>query len=153
MNKFRSLVYGIVSVVMVFAGGNATADSVTNSTVGAGGYDLVSYQTGGAPVAGSGRLVATVDGVNYLFSTQGNLDTFKADQDKYLPQYGGYCAFGASMGKKFISDPNVFAVIEGKLYLNLDKKVLNVWTKDISGNIEKADVEWKTIETVPAGDL
>lgn len=153
MNKLRSLVYGVMSVFMLVAGGNAAADSVTNSTVGAGGYDLVSYHTGDTPVAGSGRLLATVDGVNYLFSTQENLDTFKADQDKYLPQYGGYCAFGASVGKKYIGDPNVFSVVEGKLYLNLDKKVQNVWNKDIPGYIETADVLWKTIEAVPASDL
>ena len=153
MSKLRSLVYGVVSVVMMFAGGNASADSVTNSTVGAGGYDLVSYHTGDQPVAGSGRLLATVDGVNYLFSSKENLATFNADQEKYLPQYGGYCAYGASVGKKFIGDPKVFSVVEGKLYLNLDKAVQNVWNNDIPGYIETADVQWKTIESVPAGDL
>lgn len=153
MKIIRSLVTGALSVLLMLSGAAAQADSVANSTVGAGGYDLVSYHTGDKPIAGSGNHVAVVGGVNYLFGTKENLDTFNANQAKYLPQYGGYCAYGASVGKKFIGDPNVWSIVDGKLYLNLDKKVQKVWNKDIPGNIEKADVQWKSIESVPASDL
>lgn len=153
MRQLRSLVFGLFGIAALVMGGAASADSVSNSTVGAGGYDLVSYHSDGGPVSGSGRFVATVDGVNYLFDSQENLDAFNADQAKYLPQYGGYCAYGASVGKKFIADPTVWAVVDGKLYLNLDEKVQKVWNKDVPGYIEQADQQWKAIEAVPASDL
>ncbi len=132
---------------------NATADFVTNSTVGAGGYDLVSYQTGKKPLPGNGNYVATIDQVNYIFANESNLKTFNKNPKKYLPQYGGYCAFGASVGKKFIGDPNVWEVVDGKLYFNLDNSIKATWVKDIPGNIKKADKNWKKIKNKPAASL
>jgi len=153
MNNIKRSILGFISVILVSLTATTSADFITNSTVGVGGYDLVSYHTGKKPLPGNGNFVATVDSVNYLFSSKKNLETFKQDTSKYLPQYGGYCAFGASVGKKFIGDPNVWEVVKGKLYFNLDNNVKSIWVKDIPGNIKKANKQWKRIKTVAAADL
>jgi hypothetical protein len=91
--------------------------------------------------------------VNYLFSSKGNAKKFRANKAKYLPAYGGYCAYGASVGKKFIGDPTVWEVVNGKLYVNLDNGIKTLWVKDIPGNIKKADKRWVDIKDVAAEDL
>ncbi len=130
-----------------------SADSVTNSVVGMQGYDLVSYHNSEKPLQGNGNHLVTIDGVNYLFTNEDNKKKFAANPKKYLPAYGGYCAYGASVGKKFIGDPTVWKVVGGKLYLNLDNNVKSIWVKDIPGNIRKANGKWNKIKDVPAGDL
>ena len=142
----------IVAFFMLFTA-SAHADFVTNSTVGAGGYDLVSFQNSEKPVLGNGHYLATVDNVNYLFSSKANLKAFNKNQAKYLPQYGGYCAYGAAVGKKFIGDPEVWKVVDDKLYFNLDNNVKAVWVEDLDENIETADKKWPKIKAVPAADL
>ncbi|MGI9290481.1 MAG: YHS domain-containing (seleno)protein [Gammaproteobacteria bacterium] len=122
------------------------AGDYANATPAVGGYDVVSYQTDGGPVRGSGHYVGGFEGVTYLFVNQANLDTFKADPVKYVPAYGGYCAFGVSVGKKFVADPEVWRVVDGTLYLNLDANIQSDWLKDIPGRIAKAEGHWPTIK-------
>ncbi|MGH1484786.1 MAG: YHS domain-containing (seleno)protein [Cellvibrionaceae bacterium] len=153
MKNIKTTILSTISAFIMIFALNASADFVTNSTVGAGGYDLVSYQTGKKPLPGNGNFVSTVDNVNYIFSNKENLDTFNKNKDKYLPQYGGYCAYGAFVGKKFIGDPNVWEVVDGKLYFNLDNNVKSVWVKDIPGHIEGANKQWKKIKNISAAEL
>lgn len=135
------------------AGAAAMADSVANSVVGLQGYDLVSYHTGSRPVQGNGNHVSAYGGVNYLFSSADNKKAFDANPAKYLPAYGGWCAFGVAVGKKFIGDPTVWEIVDGRLYLNLDNKVKGIWLRDVPGNIEKANNTWGDIKAVPASEL
>lgn len=125
----------------------------SNSVVGVAGYDLVSYQTGKKPVQGNGNHVVQHKGVNYLFSSKANAAAFTANKEKYLPGYGGYCAFGASVGKKFIGDPTVWEIVDNKLYFNLDNSIKTMWVKDIPGNLKKANKNWPKIKEVAASDL
>ncbi len=143
----------LISTFLLLMSFAASADFITNSTVGAGGYDLVSYQTDKKPLPGNGNYVATIDKVNYLFSSQENLNTFNSDTKKYLPQFGGYCAFGVSVGKKFIGDPNVWEVVDGKLYFNLDNTIKASWVKDLPGNITKGNKKWRKIKNKKASSL
>lgn len=127
-------------------GVNAHAGDFTHSTPAVSGYDVVSYQTEKRPLRGNGHFVATHDGATYLFVNQANLDAFNADPQRYAPAYGGYCAFGVSVGKKFIADPEVWRVVDGRLYLNLDARIQADWLKDVPGRIELAEANWKKIE-------
>ena len=83
--------------------------------------------------------------MTYLFINEGNRKNFERNPSKYVPAYGGYCAFGASVGKKFVGDPEVWRVVNGRLYLNLDTKIQEEWVKDVPGNILKADARWTEI--------
>lgn len=126
---------------------------VVHSTVGVQGYDLTSYHTGSKPLPGNGNHVVTHSGVNYLFANADNKKAFEGSPGKYLPAYGGYCAYGAAVGKKFIGDPNVWEVVDGQLYLNLDNKIKGIWSKDIPGNIEKANANWTQIRNKKPSEL
>ncbi|HHS8486875.1 TPA: YHS domain-containing (seleno)protein, partial [Legionella anisa] len=81
-----------------------------------------------------------------IFASKENKKTFAADPEKYLPAYGGYCAYGVAMGHKVISDPLAWKLVKGKLYLNLNKEIQGIWAKDSAGNIKKADEQWLKIK-------
>lgn len=110
------------------------------------GVDPVSYFTDQQPLPGSAELNATHQGAVYYFSSAEHREMFLADPAKYLPAYGGYCAFGAAMGKKFPGDPEVWKVVDGQLYLNINPKVQTRWSEDIPGFIEMADGQWPEIK-------
>jgi hypothetical protein len=153
MISARAFVVAAVAAFFVLGAQVARAEGVATSTVGVAGYDLVSYQTNQKPLRGNGHNVSVHDGVTYLFASAENKATFEADPAKYLPAYGGYCAFGVSVGKKFFGDPEVWRVVDDRLYLNLDAKVQDLWLADTEGKIETADKLWVEIENVPASEL
>ena len=142
-------------VVGLFANG---ASAVTNngteiSAPVMGGYDPVAYFEVGKPVQGNGYHTATYNGGTYLFATKEHKEKFSANPMKYAPQYGGYCAYGVAVGKKFYSDPNRWKIVDGKLYLNLDKKIQNTWNKDVNGYIVKANNNWIDIKHKSPSEL
>ena len=116
---------------------------------GLDGYDPVSYFTGGAPVKGTGAFAAEFHGEQYLFSSTGNRDAFLAAPQRYLPQFGGYCAYAVSIGKLAPGDPQVFKVVDGKLYLNVTRRAATLWEQDIPGNIRSAETNWPAIQKLP----
>jgi len=107
-----------------------------------GGYDAVSYFSESGPVKGSKDIALEYNGVTWLFSSQANLELFKADPTKYAPQYGGYCAWAAAQNDLAPGDPVYWKIIDGKLYLNYSAKVQSDWEKDIPGFIKKAEINW-----------
>jgi YHS domain-containing protein len=123
------------------------------STPALSGYDPVSYFTSNTATRGSGFHTAEHAGKTYLFASKANKNAFVKKPTNYLPQFGGWCAFGLSVGKKFYSDPTVFAVVDGKLYLNLDKKIQKDWNKDRTGNIKKAHSNWKKFAESKVSEL
>jgi len=117
------------------------------------GYDVVAYFEQGRPTPGSDRFAIAQDGATYRFSSQANLDAFKADPARYEPAFGGFCAYGAALGKKFDGDPRFWKIVEGRLFLNLNGDIQSKWSQDVAGNIAKADVNWRRIEHRPTGEL
>ena len=140
LNNFKSMFIAIVMLPMM-----ALAGDYSMSTTGVNGYDLVSFHTGKKPVVGNGNHLAVYNGVTYLFASDENKATFESNPAKYIPAYGGYCAYGVAVGKKFVGDPDVWKIVDGKLFLNLDTSIQAVWLEDESGNIQKADNQWRKI--------
>ena len=154
VSKFKVLLLsGAAALSFAAVPSVSMADTVANSVIGASGYDLTTFFTSEKPSKGTGHHVATVDGVDYLFTSDANKKTFEANPQKYLPAYGGYCAYGASVGKKFVADPDVYDIVDGKLYFNLDTKIRSIWSKDVAGNINKGDTNWKTIAKKKPSEL
>ena len=110
------------------------------------GYDVVAYFSESKPVKGDAKFAVNHANATYRFASQANLDTFKANPAKYEPAYGGYCAFGVSVGAKFDADPTLWKIVDGRLYLNIDPGIQANWVKDIPGNIKKAEVNWVGIK-------
>lgn len=109
------------------------------------GYDPVAYFTQSAPVEGSADHTVDWNGATWQFSSAENKSAFEADPAAYAPQYGGYCAYAVSLGGTATTSPDAWRVVDGKLYLNLNKTVQGIWSEDVPGNIAKADANWPEV--------
>ena len=112
------------------------------SGIAIGGYDPVAYFKEGKPVKGIGEFSLEWNDVTWIFSKQQNLDSFKLDPAKFAPRYGGYCAYGVSEDHKSPTDPQAWTIVDGKLYLNYNLKVKEMWNKDQAKRIMDADKNW-----------
>lgn len=117
------------------------------------GYDVVAYFQEARPVLGSDRYAVAHEGGTYRFATQANLDAFEANPSRYAPAFGGFCAYGAAVGKKFDGDPHFWRIVDGRLFLNLNAEIQEKWSADVSGNVAKADENWRRIEHRAVDDL
>ena len=97
------------------AGSSASPVAAVNTTDGLAlkGYDPVAYFTDGQPTKGADQYSFQWKGVTYRFASAENLQRFKADPDKYLPQYGGYCAYAMSLDRIADIDPHRWAIVGG----------------------------------------
>ena len=117
------------------------------------GYDVVAYFNEGKPTQGNAQFSTTHGDATYQFVSAENLEAFISDPERYLPQYGGYCAFGTSLGKKFDGDPMSWKIVDGKLYINSGEKAHSLWLKDVPGKIQQADTNWPEIKSKTAAEL
>jgi YHS domain-containing protein len=117
------------------------------------GFDPVAYFTEGKPAVGNSKFVGTHAGAAYYFASQANLDLFKANPAKYAPQYGGYCAYGVSVGKKFDGAPQYWKIVEGKLYVNLNADIAEKFNADVPGALKNAEGKWPAIQDKAPGAL
>lgn len=140
---------GVIAVTAAANAGTDTNVSAGLTTKGPGlaahGYDVVGYFTQNQPIIGNAGHSTVYKDATYRFASAENLRAFEADPAKYAPQYGGYCAYGVSVGAKFDGDPRLWKVVDGKLYFNLNEDIQNLWLKDVPGNIESGDDNWAEI--------
>jgi len=113
------------------------------------GYDPVAYFELGKPTPGLMPLRHEFRGSVFLFASEANQKKFAADPEKYAPQYGGFCALGTANGYKVKTEPDAFKVVDGKLYLNYNRKVLDMWTQDQAGYISRANKNWPEVSKMP----
>jgi YHS domain-containing protein len=107
----------VLFALAFFAGLPAHAQSTVEPAPALRGMDLVSYFQPGGPVKGQSAFRHDFDGARYLFSSAQNRAAFAADPDRYMPQFAGLCTSGLSKGFIGESDPNVWKIFDGKLYL------------------------------------
>lgn len=127
--------------------------SDANMNIAINGYDPVAYHTVGAPTKGSAEFKAEFKGALYKFSSAENLAAFEADPMKYAPAFGGWCAVGASKGKKIPTQAEFFQVVDGQQYLNSSSGAHNRFLGDTPGTISMANENWTEIMSTPASDL
>lgn len=126
---------------------------IDDHNVAINGYDAVSYFTDNKPVKGSEKYKVTFDNAIFHFSSQKHKELFKKNPMKYMPQYGGYCAFGmAAKNMKIPTNPETFEVVDGKLFLFFNDKykgkIMNtkpMWDKDEKKMQKMADANWGNI--------
>ncbi|MGQ3892868.1 YHS domain-containing (seleno)protein [Legionella sp. CNM-4043-24] len=153
LTKFAIRFFWVFAASCLMVQSIAFSSTVPAFATAVQGYDVTGYFTENKPVKGNGDHVVIIDGVYYLFSSEKSKALFKANPDKYIPQYGGWCAFATSIGKKIASDPLAWKIVDGKLYLNLNERVQKIWAKDIPGYIKKADANWLKIKDINPDDL
>jgi YHS domain-containing protein len=106
------------------------------------GFDPVAYFNDGNAVQGSIEIAYDWKGATWHFASENNRDLFMRSPEMYAPQYGGYCSWAVSHGYTAKGDPEAWKIVDGKLYLNYNKDVREMWSQDIGGNIKKGDENW-----------
>lgn len=126
------------------------ANNIDNSNIALQGYSPVSYLDLGLAQQGNKNYKSEYQKVVYYFTSAEQKATFDKNPSKYLPQYGGYCAFGVYAGAKFRVDPNKFIVKDGKYYLYLNNVELDAKQLWLAENNHKklkgaADKNWSKL--------
>ena len=112
------------------------------SKVALGGYDPVAFFTDSKPVNGSPFISGEFQGATYFFISEEHKQLFSAKPESYVPQFGGFCAFGASLDKLLPVDISTWLVRDGKLYLNLNPEIRKQFDKDTDAILAKARANW-----------
>jgi hypothetical protein len=139
-----------LSIVLLLStgfGGTAAAKSPTDA-LAIKGYDSVAYFKDSKAIKGSESFTFPWHNMTWYFSSKENRDLFAASPEKYAPQYDGYCAWAMTEYRKAITDPEVWKIVDGKLYLNCSRSAFEKWSRDIPGNIKKADENWSKMAAV-----
>lgn len=144
MQKILLAVYILITSSMAVYGQQPVIFQTRGKAIN--GYDVVAYYNAGQPVKGNDSLSFQWSNSTWLFSSPANLELFRQNPEKYAPQYGGYCAYGTAGGYKAPTQPDAWAIVNGKLYFNYNLKVKASWDKDQAGYISKADTNWPLIK-------
>lgn len=118
----------------------------SKDSIAINGYDPVAYFVQQEALPGSDQFQYSWSGSKWKFISQENLDKFKAHPSDFAPQYGGYCAYGASENHLSPTDPKAWTIVKGKLYLNYSTKVKGFWVKDSLARIETANGYWPNLQ-------
>lgn len=109
------------------------------------GYDPVAYFESNKAIQGNSEINTKYNKAMYFFSSKKNKMLFLKNPEKYVPQFGGYCAYGVSENHTSPTDPQAFTIVDDKLYLNYNMKVKEMWSKDREARIIRANENWKTL--------
>jgi biuret amidohydrolase len=112
------------------------------SDIALAGFDPVSFFTGSAPKNGSPMIRSNYDGATYMFADERSKEKFEANPSRYAPQYGGFCAYGVSIGILLPVDITTAQVRNGKLYLNVNSQILEKFNADFEGSVQRANTTW-----------
>lgn len=132
-----------LTLALAVAASTLTSAFAGDTSVALDGYCPVCYIAAGKAVKGTKEFAVAHKEQTYYFVNTDAMKAFQAEPSKFLPQYDGFCAYGMSLGKKFPSDPTVFTVIDGKIYLNKDASIGKLFAKNTKKHIAKADAAWK----------
>jgi YHS domain-containing protein len=161
MNRFAISIAAAATAIAIASASFAGEQFVDDTGFAVSGYDVVAYfslpqnpvgQTQTAPVEGNKSITADYNGATFAFSSEANREAFVADPDKYVPQYDGHCAYGVAKGGKVPGNPNLWRIIDDKLYLNITKNVVGFWEEDIPGNLTLSEGNWPSLDPQPASD-
>ncbi|MGH1364482.1 MAG: YHS domain-containing (seleno)protein [Calditrichia bacterium] len=143
-NRLKTLIVSLLFIGSMVYGGELV-NVAGASDIAIGGYDPVAFFTVEKPTHGNPGIKAEHQGATYLFTSEKNRDLFKKNPEKYAPQFGGFCAYGAAVNALFPIDISTWQVRDGKLYLNLNPDILAVFNKDFDKNVAKAEANWNDL--------
>ena len=110
------------------------------------GVDPVSYFKNGGPKEGSRDISVDYKGGTYRFLSAENKELFEKNPEAYLPAYGGFCAYGTAVNAKVDGDPNIWHIVDNRLYLNINHSIDKEWQTNVPGYIADANKNWKHLK-------
>jgi YHS domain-containing protein len=143
------LVLSLVGLPVAASIARAQSGQPAPSRLALKGYDPVAYFTDNKAMPGNPQYESTYDGTRYRFASAQHLELFKADPDRYAPQFAGSCAAGIAMGVKVESDPEDWLIVDGKLFVFSSAKTRDSMKADAGGMIAKSQEHWKTLANAP----
>lgn len=158
LNRFTLTV--AAASVLAFSSAAFAGDQYVDATgYAASGYDVVAYfdlpqnpvgKKQLPAVPGKTTITADYNGATFAFSSKKNRERFVANPAKYAPQYDGHCAYGVAQGGKVPANPNLWRIVNGKLYLNITPVVEDFWEENISGHLRTSERNWVSLDRQPA---
>lgn len=153
MNNLPRILLIISAFVAVSFGGfsfylakqDYVADSVifdTDKNIAIYGYDTVAYYNEDKPVLGNESFQANWAGSIWYFSSLENRDLFAAKPENYAPQYGGYDPVGISEGYTNPTDPQLYTVLAGRLFLHYSASYKEYWQAERAKTMILANSNW-----------
>ena len=139
-NILKSIAAVALLSVSAYAGDLVNVSGASKAAVS--GYDTVAFFTDSQAVNGSPFITAEHQGATYFFASEEHKKLFTENPEKYVPQFGGFCAFGVAINKLLPVDISTWQVRDGKLYLNLNSDILKKFNADFADNVVKADKNW-----------
>ena len=120
---------------------NAVADGADKHVM-LFGHDVVSYFTDRKHQKGSPDIRSDYKGVTFRFASAEHKRMFDTAPEKYIPQYGGYCANGIVYGIPWGGNADEWEIIDGKLYIFGGKGSHDAWNLDPKRNLALAEKYW-----------
>lgn len=136
---------GAMLLLLSACAGNPTYNTTSEGADGRlmlKGHDPVAYFTLGKHELGKPDIKAEHDGVTYRFMSDDNRRAFQGSPEKYMPQFGGFCANGMAYAIPWGGDPDTWKIIDGKLYIFGGDASRRYFLMDEKRNLEFATNYW-----------
>ncbi len=113
------------------------------------GWCPVSYRERGGPRRGSPQFTAGHLGATYWFSSAAAKEAFLLDPERYVPAFGGWCAYGMAVQDKFPVDPLRWKIVDDRLLVFLRNghvDALSLWDAgDERALLARAEAHWRHV--------
>ena len=106
------------------------------------GADVVAYFTAGGYRPGIAQYQSQFEDVTFWFANAEHKALFDQSPERYLPQFGGYCANGIAYGIPWGGDADTWKLIAGKLYIFGGQGSKDAWELDERTNLARAERYW-----------
>jgi hypothetical protein len=81
-------------------------------------------------------------GATYYFVSKEHKDQFESDPARYVPEFGGFCGYAASINKVSPVNPMYWQLVDGKLVLQHTQEAFDLFNKDVPKAYAKAQKNW-----------
>ena len=162
MKTIKTLIAATTFIGAVSAGSAAfavdeynvsTGTTVSGLGVALRGDDAVALATGMEVTPGRAEFTVEHDGAAYYFSSEETMEQFATDPERYMPAYGGFCAFGVAIGMKLDASNRFADIVDGKLYVFLNAAAFGKYEEDKAGTLEKAEANWPTMHNLSVAEV
>ena len=135
----------ILAALLSLFGSAKPAVNTQSDNLALRGYDAVAYFTDGQPIRGVAQFETTWNGAKWRFASAEHRDRFVNAADRFAPQFGGYCAWAVGHGYTADGDPEVWKIVDDRLYLNYSRRVQRKWEANIPEFIRQGLANWPAV--------
>ena len=109
------------------------------------GVDPVAYFTDRKPVVGRAEFEYRFAGAIWRFHNEGNRAAFASDPRVYMPRFGGYDPVGVARGVSTPGYPELWVVIEDRLYLFYTAEARAAFIAGPAAVLQAAESRWREV--------